>query len=232
MMNLNSCICTIDEFISNESQLMSVIVVQNGVDQRHCGIIYKFKGQNSVIHLAWHYNLQHELDMSKFQDYYSVKSQLDEYRQYALCAMCDVIKEDTNIPYAFYYQDTVFNEKGKLCLGKNEVGLTCATFVLAVFKSSSIEILDLLTWPSREDDTVFHRNILNYLNKEMERGIVSQKHFDSVKSENSCARFRPEEVAIGSGFSFERMPLCYDDLKELSIEIKNKLESNFTKRRL
>lgn len=224
---INSCAQTINDFVADKEQYISVVLVQSQKDQRHCGIAYKFANNCNVIHLSWHYDLKNESDMSEFQDYCAIVSQLDDYRQYAVCAMCDLIKDETNIPYGIFYLNTVFSKEGKLCLGGGEVGLTCATFVLAVFRTSKIDLLDISTWLPREEDSEFQSNILYYLNDGLIKGKVSKDHFDRVKKDVGCARFRPEEVAISSGFKFEDMPVKYEMLKEISIRLSELVNSKF-----
>lgn len=217
----------INDFIADYNQLISVVLVQTEQDQRHCGIAYKFDNICSVIHLSWHCDLKNESDMSEFQGYCAIISQLDVYRQYAVCAMCDLIKEEPNIPYGIFYLKTVFSKEGKLCLGGGEVGLTCATFVLAVFRTCEIDLLDISTWLPREDDSKFQTKIMYHLSNGLQNGTVSKDHFDRVNKDVGCARFRPEEVAISSGFKLEDMPVKYEMLKEISISLSELVNSKY-----
>lgn len=227
MMDLATCTQTISDFIGSSSQLINVIVGQSDEDQRHCGIAYKHDNECIIVHLAWHHILLYESD-TKFQNYCCILSQLEEHRQYAICAMCDLIKEDKDIPYGIFYQKTGFDKNGKLLLGEGEVGLTCATFVLAAFKAAKIDLIDIFTWSAREDDSIFQSKILSILSDGLKCGKVSQDHFDKVKNDVGCIRFRPEEVAVSSGFKFEDMPVCYDELSKISIQVKDKLEAEYT----
>ena len=226
-MNLDSCTQVLDDFICDSSQQMNVVIVQFDEDQKHCGIVYKFDGKCNMLHLAWHHDLRNETDMKDCQDYCCIISQLEEHRQYAICAMCDQIKDDTDIPYGIFYKNSFFTDEGKLQLEDGEVGLTCATFVLAVFKSCQLRLIDMSTWLERDGDSEFHSKILSYLERGVKSGKVLPQHYADVEKDKGCVRFRPEEVAASSGFKIEDMPVSIDKLNVLSSDLKNSLERGY-----
>ena len=103
------------------------------------------------------------------------------------------------IPYAFRYGNTVrFNPRnGELMLGEG-LGLTCSTFVLAVFESARLPLVEFSGWPIREGDEDRHRSLL----EKMKAGIPAAQippappeHISRVEAELPCVRVRPEEVA-------------------------------------
>jgi hypothetical protein len=105
------------------------------------------------------------------------------------------------VPYALRYNhNTRFSKiTGELLLGDG-VGLTCSTFVLTVFESSKVTLVDLSAWPSRPEDETRHAHLLQM----MRDGIphfappASSDHIQRVQSELPCVRVRPEEVAASA----------------------------------
>jgi hypothetical protein len=97
-------------------------------------------------------------------------------------------------------------------LGKG-LGLTCSTFVLTVFESAKISLVNVDGWPIRPDDDQRHEAVL----EKMRRGIPNHappappEHVDRVAAELPCIRVRPEEV-VASGI-FDDLPVAYAQLE-------------------
>jgi hypothetical protein len=116
-------------------------------------------------------------------------------------ALCELIAETSPVVYyAFDYpmpaEFSVVN--GDLHLGEGAVGLTCATFVLAVLHSVQIELLRLSTWQPRDDDEKWQRRIHAYLAKKREVLGIPQFVIDANSARIPCLRYRPEEVVAGA----------------------------------
>ena len=108
------------------------------------------------------------------------------------------------IPYSTDYDDGVYFEPGTLRYLRNAPGegLTCATFVLAVFEAFGIRLLDLSTWPSnRPVDKAWRANILGTLRSRPEGDPNIERHIAAIESNDIVVRYRPEEVASGVGSS-------------------------------
>lgn len=69
-----------------------------------------------------------------------------------------------------------------------ERGLTCATFVLAVFRTVGIELVDVPLWPARPEDHEWIDRVAAQIR------AVDPGHADAVAGDGLCARFRPTEV--------------------------------------
>jgi hypothetical protein len=196
------------ENFTTSSHLMAILVGQSdpqeNPDQLHCGILFKEQEKFNAIDLAWHFFLRHSENSAEFSNFFYVKTTLHISRQYMVAAMCRLILRRHNekkIPYGLYYSGGTFTAEGILNLKPTENGLTCATFVLAVFDSCKIKLIDIENWLPRESDLVWHDYIIKCLIKTKDRFKISDTHIDNVKNEQGCARFRPEEVAISSAFN-------------------------------
>ena len=86
------------------------------------------------------------------------------------------------------------------------LGLTCSTFVLTVFESVYLPLIDFDTWENRADDNERHDRLL----EKMRDGIPAHgippaepQHVSAVAADLPCIRVRPEEVAA-AGMSDSR----------------------------
>lgn len=109
-------------------------------------------------------------------------------------------------------QHGVQQPNGELILSDG-LGLTCSTFVLKVFESAKVPLIELTNWPMRPDDNVRHASLLHL----MENGIPGRlhpappEHVQRVREELPCIRLRPEEVAAAA--LAERLPASFQQVE-------------------
>jgi hypothetical protein len=198
-----------------------------------------------LLHLAWHHRLRNEAPNLDFA--WVVSSLLPE-RAMQVAAQCRKIArkyEKHGIPYALKYQDTRFARTAELLLGGTEHGLTCATFVLAVFRAVGVELLELENWPARPDDLEFQAFVTDQLLQELqrlrrkiaalrsvpgqearaegheERARTLEHHIEQVEGELGCVRFRPAEVAGAS--HLEELPANFPNAERAAQQIEEAL---------
>jgi hypothetical protein len=160
----------------------------------HVGVLFRDRaGALRWLHLAFHHRLTHEDPPEGLRH---VASTLDPERLALVAAMCErvVRRQGRNLPYGFRYDATRFAQDGALRLGPEERGLTCATFVLAIYRSVGVEVLKLPEWPERPDDVTRFEALLQLL---AAHG-AERAHVSAVKQETGARRYRPAEVAGGS----------------------------------
>jgi hypothetical protein len=123
-------------------------------------------------------------------------------RAKAVAVVCNSVwkrNEKGLIPYALSQPNDFFDPTtGELLLGPNKVGLTCTTFVLAIFKACNINLVDFSSWEIRQDDEEWKSFILEQLQSEVDKGRATQEHIQAVRADMSGARFRPAEVMAAS----------------------------------
>lgn len=174
-------------------------------DGTHTGILHRDHGTLFVLDLLWHRRLR-SCACKEIQA--SVVPDLDPDEINDVTAMCRLIhRRNANpdpqlrlgIPYAFRHgnNDRFNAATGELML-LDGLGLTCSTFVLTVFESVKLPLIDFDTWVNREDDNVRHERLLDM----MRNGIPAHNvppaepaHVAAVAAELPCIRIRPEEVA-------------------------------------
>jgi hypothetical protein len=96
------------------------------------------------------------------------------------------------VPYAFSPPNDCFDSvTWEFIFGPTRLGLTCSTFVLAVFHTARLPLVDYSSWPvNRPGDSEWQQRIVSLL-----KGRAPEAHVEAVSREVGSARFRPEEVA-------------------------------------
>lgn len=113
-----------------------------------------------------------------------------------------------SLPYAFSAPNDCFDqETGRYLFGTGRLGLTCATFVIAVFQATGLSMIDLQSWPPRDEDAAWQRQMLRRL---ADHGAAPE-HLASVQKEVGCARFRPEEV--GGAAAADAWPATFEEAR-------------------
>ena len=175
--------------------------------------------------MAWHYLLKHETSINQdFEEYIWIQSRIPNIRQNAIGAMCRrIIKRNkSDIPYGLLYKgNSSFTQEGIFTIAEEENGLTCATFVLAVFSACGINLIDLSSWPNRKEDKIWHGHIINSLKRSSQSFNITDDHIKNVENEVGCARYKPEEVGVSS--IFENLPVSFLEIESKAVELRELL---------
>ena len=170
----------------------------NQPEQQHIGIVYKEAegGPNRFLHLAWHHRLKNEDANEAIPQTHSVWVDINmpERRARQVAGQCRKVWKSNGrfVPYAFSPPNDCFDSQtGELLMGSTHLGLTCATFVLAVFAAQGIHLVDFESWPPRDDDIHWQRTMIS----ELEGSGAPASHIDAIQQEVGAIRFRPAEVA-------------------------------------
>jgi hypothetical protein len=171
---------------------LAVAIRSIAPDQRHMGLLHYDGGGVRLLHLRWHHVLSNE---PASDAYIWVDPAINSQRLRQVAAICRRVWESnqTGIPYAFSAPNDCFDvDTGQFLLGETRLGLTCSSFVLAVFHAAGLQLVDYDSWPTdRSDDQHWQTAIIKSL---IETGAAEQ-HINAVRKEIGAVRFRPEEVA-------------------------------------
>ena len=205
-----------------EIQFVSIAIAIASDGQNHIGILHRSESLDEVIlgHLAWHNRLR----TSRPKDNYLwVVPKIHALRARQVAVRCRQILKanEKGIAYAFSPPNDCFDEgTGKFLLGPNRKGLTCATFVLAVFHASGLPLAEYSTWPqTRPDDAAWRESIL----KKLKQDGVSEEQIADVSQEPNAVRFRPEEVAACA--LVDVLPCAFVDASKLSQDVLAELSA-------
>ena len=203
---------------------IAVAIGRTSHGNTHTGIVHRdpIDGVLLLEH-AFHFDLRNNALSS---EYGCVVPNLPRERARSVAGLCRLIGQrnsdrkgdsEAGFPYALRHDphsrfDTL---SGTLLLGKHGKGLTCATFVLVVFSSFGVSLVDFAGWPWREEDALWHRSIVELL----KRLCNDLEHIRVVESEIGidCCRFRCEEVAGAS--TVDDLPASFAESEEAGREI-------------
>jgi len=185
----------------------------------HTGIVYSDEAEESwLLHLAFHHQLQRDL-LDGTCGWILSGASIPKERLEHVAAMCARVwqrYEVGGLPYGFRYVASRFNEEGVFVLGADERGLTCATFVLAVYRAVGLELLKLDEWPQREEDQERFEALMRLL----ARRCSDVLHVEAVRKQTRAIRYRPLEVAGGSGCA---LPATFSDAVSVATAIEEEL---------
>jgi hypothetical protein len=135
-----------------------------------------------------------------------------------IASFCEsVAARAPRLNYAFrIIESTELVAVGHSVMLNNAHGLTCATFVLAIFQSLGHPLVVLGTWPSRAEDADFQRKILLIMATPQVVWGISSQHIVNANAEIGCLRYRPEEVVGACRFGV--YPVAFSDAEPPSLE--------------
>jgi hypothetical protein len=170
----------------------------------HTGILHRVGTQLFILDLLWHERLRSGPCEDELP---CVVPELEPEEINDVTGICRLIHQrhlerlltgGFLIPYAFRMgNNTRFSSvTGDLMLGDG-LGLTCSTFVLAVFESAKVPLIDLTGWPARADDQARHQELLQMMRNGIPKLVppADPQHVAAVAVELPCIRVRPEEAA-------------------------------------
>jgi hypothetical protein len=188
----------------------AAVAVADGDYGAHIGITYRCAKRKTlrVLHLASHLKLKDEVPAASKPPWaFFVQPEIDEEDLKLLAVFCTKrARAPQDIPYGFRYADSTFDPTGgRFMVGQGEVGLTCATFVLAMCKWAGIELVDATTWKAQPDDESFKTAMIEALARHADKEHIKALRRDL---EPKSPRFRAEEVAACT--AFETRPVTFD----------------------
>ena len=139
-----------------------------------------------------------------------------ENREVLRAIVKQIVQRGPRIRYGLRYEGDYFKNGDYIRRGLGN-GLTCATFILAIFRSAGFELLKVAEWPSgRPGDLEFQTAQIRWL----------QQHFpDFIESEQQLhtgdPRYRPDEVA--AAIWSNRIPLGFREAERTAAAITKAL---------
>jgi hypothetical protein len=184
-------------------------------DQLHIGVLHRLDDDVQLCHLKFHHLLR--------------RGPPDDGYFWADCAMFSggierssngrvfaVLISETarnpNIPYGFAFDENCFANDGTYRPMEIGKGLTCASFVIALFHSHGYPFLKLESWRLRPEDIAWQNKILDLL-----RRYATAEHVNAAAAYVGQFRYRPEEVA-GAAVRAPP-PLDFDESVNLATDI-------------
>lgn len=192
--------------------------------QRHVGMAYRsHNAKTMLLHLGWHRRLyHHEWDG---QYYWMELGGLDYELQETLADFAVFVADahpGNPIPYSVIFREgKYFDSNGQFITLNDGSGLTCATFLLAIFSDFGLPLIDVSGWPtSRKGDFNWLREILHKLkiSAVLKNTMPAWEWLEQVKYRHRLKRFRPEEVFVTAAL-FTGQPLSFSDVEPAGITV-------------
>lgn len=186
-------------------------------EQRHIGLLHRDAESQSLLmlHLAWHHRLRNEPPPAEMS--LAIGPAFPPARLIQVAALCRKVwrANPKGVPYAFSVPNDCFDEyTGEFLFGPTRLGLTCASFVLAIFQAAGLPLIDDMSWPKEcPGDREWQQRILALL----ERTGASRAHIEAVRNEVGHVRFRPEEVAAAARIASH--PARFAEVNQVAQEI-------------
>lgn len=183
------------------------IAITGDINQRHVGLLFRTDKNNEpkLLHLAFHQRLWCSTSSQYASEYYWLHCSGfsdDEQLQLAVWFEKVFFINGNRIPYGLAYSSVShFEQNGAFIQSDRNCGLTCATFIMALFEDFGFPIIDIDSWVSRDGDAAWHDHILDEMKKDQTRhpDLYSDAHInDQISNIGVAARFRPEEVAASA----------------------------------
>ena len=214
----------------DDNFLFAVAVGKPFNSQPHCAILYHWEGKICTLDfINQKVRSSHTIADFGHEGYLYVKYNQDSIANafaMQIPAVCELVREKNDgIFYGINFSESRFDSKGNLILATGELGLTCATFVMAVLERSlGIQLIDQATWEARDEDAEWQKITLELLRNKNARnpGYYPDELISQYQENIGCFRYRPEEV--GSATSSDTIPATYDYCEEKGCQLVEALE--------
>jgi hypothetical protein len=210
----------------HQVQFAAIAIRTISAAQRHTGILHKESGDPGVLllHQAWHCDLRNE---SPSDAYRWVQPSLPAPRLRQVAALCRKVwrsNGSATIPFAFSPpNDCIDAETGQFLLGPTRLGLTCATFVLAVFQAAGVLLVKYDDWPAgRPGDAEWQQAVVDDLRASRRASV---EHIEAMQGElgKGAVRYRPEEVAGAATLS--KLPASFEQAVNAAAHVLQSLSA-------
>lgn len=192
--------------------------------QRHVGMVYRdHNAKTMLLHLGWHRLLRHHEWDGNY--HWMELSGLDRELQETLADFAVFVADahpGSPIPYSVIFREgRYFDANGQFINMNDGSGLTCATFLLAIFSDFGLPLIDAPGWPaSRKGDFTWLRDILKKLkiHEVLRHKMPAWEWLEQVRYRHRLKRFRPEEV-FATADLFIGEPLRFSDVEPAGIAV-------------
>lgn len=213
---------------ATHSLAIGITTQKDNPKQRHVAIIYRREeGGFGLVHLGWHHIFFHEDWDGEYHWVVLPGLDIEQQESFIDWAMLVCQSESHHpIPYSVLFRpQNNFDSSGRYISSKDGSGLTCATFVLALFSDFGIPIAEHQTWPvGREDDVNWIERILDSLSNYARKNYPNYLPAIAIQRLQARAlrRFRPEDVVACADLYHDK-PISFDEMHPASLQVVKSL---------
>lgn len=185
------------------------VAMQRTQSGHHLGLIFTTKKEGTqLLHLKFH----KDMSVEAFPDpmgpcWIAAFVDIPPAASKALISIVrSVAAKKIPVPFGlnFLAAKGSINAKGGYAAPKGSDGLTCATYVVEIFRGASIALVDETTWEANEENKKWEESICQVLARKADAA-----HVAAVRQNINGLRIRPEEVAAVAQKPAKR-PVPYD----------------------
>ncbi|MDN7905219.1 hypothetical protein QZM18_13970 [Burkholderia diffusa] len=196
-------------------------------DGTHVGLLYRVtEAPPKFLHLGWHHELYDD-DTIRNGYAWAACSGFDDHEGRDMASWLRKIYQANigRIPYGFnYWPGACFDEDGLFTPSREGLGLTCATFVMALFEAQSYPIANVASWKARADDQEWFKKVVHELRT---HSNASAEHIQAqIDGMGRAVRFRPLEV-VACASSYEEDSIGFEQAVSLAAEFVEDLTTNW-----
>jgi len=184
----------------------------------HIGVLCREPADKRLrfIHLAFHDDLRLEDDVTKC--FLWIEAKLEDEPAAVVAAQARRVYrkyQRGGVPYGFGPYSGYFGPQGEIRWTAPGNGLTCATFVLAVFDSAGVRLIQGETWPTdRGEDKQFQREMVELVRMQ---STVTAAHLKGMTADIGQVRFRVLEV--GGAVAADSYPTDFSTAEVLALRL-------------
>lgn len=193
--------------------------------QLHVAALYRFDNVLKIGELKSHLRTNRSIAEQNESSYW-VAPDLSTEDQRILAAKIDawLDKNENKIPYSVAHLGGVVFRDDVWVGDEPGQGLTCATFIIELFKELAIPFIDIETWQHRPGDKEWSEKILSWIS-----GSMSQEHVAAQRERlGEAIRVRPSDV-VAAGLLVDQsmdMALTFAETAPISERVEEKLLSS------
>lgn len=203
-----------------DRDIIAAVVCRTEQGNLHAGLLYRDRGGVvGALHVGWENHLYNAWDDTRI----CAAPPIEPERRTSAAALCRRIwrrfQRDGTFPYALRYTGSTFQPNGALQLSPDDHGLSCATFVLAVFQSVGVALIRIDEWPIRHEQDRAFITWLRHNVPPHHTHVVDRIH---LEVEAGCHRVHPHEV-VGA-CALLTVPGGFDDTAQAAATVLAKVD--------
>ena len=214
----------------DDPPVIAIAVTSPDGHNTHVGIAYQTEDgvdRMNLLHLAFHCRLEVEAPFDPaVNGYVCLIPNLPNAMLEVVAARCrSAARSLPELRYGFLDQRDAHIDADGNYFVLDDRGLNCSTFVLMVFRSVKVELVQEETWPQRADDEHRFRELwcvlLDYVRRKYAHDpALRRRHEDYVRKigpDVTAIRIRPEETA--GACSSETLPVAFRECERHGIAL-------------
>lgn len=204
---------------------VAVAVSHSPMGAGHVGIgFHSAKDGPQVLHLAWHRKLAVDRVPDELKQCWSAEpcNLPQSAGKQVVAFVRAVAKRGATINYAvnFIASKGSFSSSGAYKPPKGSLGLTCASFVLEVFRGGKIPLVRSETWRDEPANIDWGNRVCAQLERDKD---VDPRHVEAVRRTVSGFRLRPFEVAGACRLPLKELPASFEAVQEPAVQVEAEL---------